>query len=111
MDLQGNRKMDWFFDEYVYGTALPSYSFTYSFGKAASGDVTMTAKLTQAGVGQDFVMLVPIYLELADGKIARLGSARLAGDKTVEQTITLNGLKEQPKRAMVNYYDDVLAGN
>jgi len=111
MDLQGNHKMDWFFDEYVYGTALPSYKFDYSFGKAASGDVTVSVKLTQADVSQNFAMPVPIYLELANGGIARLGSARLVGNTTVSQTITLTGLKDQPKRAMINYYDDVLSGN
>jgi hypothetical protein len=27
----------------------------------------------------------------------------------MEQTVPLGGLKDQPKRAMLNYYDDVLA--
>ena len=58
---------------------------------------------------KDFVMPVPIYLELANGKIARMASARIAGNYTAGQTVTLTGLKEQPKRAMINYYDDVLA--
>jgi hypothetical protein len=109
MDVDKNHKMDWFFDEYVYGTALPSYKFDSSFGKAANGDVTISFKLTQSGVDKDFIMLVPIYLELANGKIARLGSVPIAGPATAEQTVTLNSLKEQPKRAMINYYDDVLA--
>lgn len=109
MDLQGNHKMGWFFNEYVYGTALPSYKFDYSFGNAANGNITLSFKLTEAGVDKSFVMPVPIYLELANGTIARLGSVRLSGDSTVDQTVTLAGLKEKPKRAMVNYYDDVLA--
>jgi len=54
-------------------------------------------------------MLVPIYLELADGKAYFLGRARLAGNTTVEQKVPLKGLKEKPRRAMINYYDDVLA--
>ena len=72
--------MDWFFDEYVYGTALPSYKFDYSFGKAASGDVTVSVKLTQSGVDQNFAMPVPIYLELANGsdRPAGLGAHWLA---------------------------------
>jgi len=109
MDIDKNHKMDWFFDEYVYGTALPSYNFSASFGKAASGDATISFKLTQSGVDKDFVMLVPIYLDLGNGKIARLGSVPISGSNTAEQTVTLTGLKEPPKRAMINYYDDVLA--
>jgi hypothetical protein len=31
MDLDHNHKMDWFFQPYVYGTALPNYNLTYSF--------------------------------------------------------------------------------
>jgi len=31
MDLEGNHKMDWFFNEYVYGTQVPSYQISSSF--------------------------------------------------------------------------------
>ena len=50
MDLDGNHKMDWFFNEYVYGTALPSYTFTYSFETAPNGEIVMSMKLIQSGV-------------------------------------------------------------
>jgi len=111
MDLQGNGKMDWFFHEWVYGTALPTYAFDSSFSKNSAGDVVLKYTLTQSGVDQNFGMPVPIYLETADGKIVRLGSPRLIGNTTVDQTITLTSLKQTPRRAMINYYDDVLAGN
>jgi aminopeptidase N len=109
MDLQGNHKMDWFFDEYVYGTQLPNYKFEYSFDPGVDGDLVLNMKLTQSGVNPEFRMLVPIYLELANGQVARLGSARPAGNMTVEQKVPLKGTKEKPKRAMINYYNDVLA--
>ena len=41
MDLEHNHTMDWFFNEYVYGTALPSYKFDYSFETAANGDAVL----------------------------------------------------------------------
>ena len=111
MDLTGNHKMDWFFREWVYGTYLPSYSFETSFSKNPAGDVVLKFKITQSGVDKTFGMPVPIYLELANGSLARLGSTVLVGNSNVEQTITLTGLKDTPKRAMINYYDDVLATN
>ncbi len=111
MDLQGNGKMDWFFREWVYGTALPTYAFDSSFEKNPAGDVVLKYKLTQSGVDKNFGMPVPIYLELADGKIVRLGSPRMVGNTTVEQGITLTSLKDTPRRAMINYFDDVLASN
>jgi len=109
MDLEGNHKMDWFFNEYVYGTQLPNYKFEYSFETGGDGGVVMNIKLVQSGVGANFRMLVPIYFELASGQIVRLGSARPHGEMTVDQKIPLKGLKEKPKRAMIAYYSDVLA--
>src|SRR6185369_15127985 len=69
MDLGDKHKMDWFFDEYVYGTSLPNYKLDYSFEKNSDGDVVVGMKLTQSNVEDGFRMLVPIYLELADGRV------------------------------------------
>ena len=105
----GGGKMDWFFDEYVYGTALPTYQMNSSFEKDPSGDVVLNFKLTQSGVDQNFRMLVPIYLEMSEGHFVQLGRARLLGNTSLEQKVPLKGVKELPKSAVVNYYDDVLA--
>jgi peptidase M1-like protein len=111
MDLDGNHRMDWFFNEYVYGTGLPTYQFQSSFDKDANGDVVFNFKLTQSGVDDKFRMLVPIYLELGDGRIVLLGHASVNGNSSVEQKVPLKGLKDTPKRALVNYNYDVLASN
>jgi hypothetical protein len=111
VDMQriGDGKMDWFFDEYVYGTALPAYKLESSFDKNADGDVLFGFKVTQSGVNDKFRMLVPIYLELANGSIAFLGRVRLIGNNSTEAKVPLKGIKETPHRAMLNYYDDILA--
>ncbi len=109
MDLERNQKMDWFFNEYVYGTQLPTYKLESSFDTGADGTVVFNFKVTQSNVKDDFHMLVPIYLELADGGMFFLGRARLAGNNSVEQKVPLKGLKAKPRRAVLNYYDDVLA--
>ena len=111
MDLEGNHRLDWFFNEYVYGTALPSYKIDYTFDKDASGNVVFGLKVTQSGVDDKFRMIVPIYVELADGRTVNLGRVRLFGNTTVDEKLPLKGLKDAPKRALVNYYDDVLASN
>ena len=54
---------------------------------------------------------MPIYVEMPDGRTIPLGRARLAGNNTIEQKVTLKGVKTAPKRAMVNYNYDVLALN
>jgi len=108
MDIDRNHKMDWFFDEYVYGTEYPSYKFEHSFSTDEKGDVVLNFKLTQSDVNKDFVMLVPIYVEMGNGRLARLGSARMSGSTTIDQHVPLRGLKEKPRRAVIAYYDDVL---
>jgi len=109
MDIEGNHKMDWFFDEYVYGTQLPSYKLESSFDIGADGDVVFNMKMTQSNVDEKFRMLVPLYLELADGNTVYLGHAKISGNSSIERKIPLKGLKSKPRAAMVNYYDDVLA--
>jgi len=108
MDLEGNHRLDWFFNQYVYGTDLPNYHFESQI--AQNGDATtLHFKLTQSGVNGNFRMLVPIYLELADGRVLRLGSAAILGPMTAERTVQLPKLPSPAKRALVNYYYDVLA--
>ena len=111
MNLTGDHRMDWFFNEYVYGTALPAYKIDSTFDKDANGDVVFGFKLTQSGVDEKFRMIVPIYLELADGRTVNLGRANLTGNSFVEQKVPLKGVKVAPKRALVNYNYDVLASN
>ena len=107
MDLEGNHRMDWFFREYVYGTDLPSYHFE---GEATpNGDgVSLHVVLTQSGVAPNFTMLVPIYLELADGRIAHLGSARITGDSTINKTLQLPKTPAPIKKVSINHFYDVL---
>jgi len=109
MQRVGAGKMDWFFDEYVYGTALPSYKVDSSFEKNGDGDVVLSMKVIQSGVDDKFRMLVPVYLELANGHVANLGRMTLVGNSSQDAKVPLKGIKDTPRRAMVNYYDDVLA--
>jgi hypothetical protein len=60
MDLDGNRKMDWFFNAWVYGTDLPRYKLEYSLTPESDGKYLLALVLTQSGVSPNFKMLVPI---------------------------------------------------
>lgn len=107
MDIDGNRKMDWFFNEWVYGTEVPKYEFTSNVSQDANGTV-LNFKLVQSNVSPGFKMLVPIYMERQDGSISRLGSATIVGDSMVEQKVPI-GKGQAPKRLLINYYYDVLS--
>jgi aminopeptidase N len=108
MDLDGNHRMDWFFNQYVYGMDLPTYHFESQLTK--DGDATTVHfKLTQSGVPASFKMIVPVYLELTDGRTTHLGMLTIVGDSTYEKTMQLPKYPSPIKRVMINYNYDVLA--
>jgi len=107
MDLAKNGKMDWFFDEWVYGTDVPRYKFEYTLVPEADGKVRLKASLTQSEVSDAFLMSVPLYLELDAGRIARLGTVVMKGNSTKSNLELV--LPVKPKRVMINQNFDVLS--
>ena len=106
MDLDGNRRMDWFFNQWVYGTELPRYKLEYAVTAEADGKAMLKLTVAQSGVSERFKMLVPIYLDF-DGKWMRLGQARLIGNAAAEELRVR--LPQRPKRVAINAFHDVLA--
>jgi len=62
MDVRGDRKLDWFFDDWVMGTGIPAYAIEYNIRPAASGFV-IEGHIVQSGVPDDFSMPVPLYAD------------------------------------------------
>lgn len=106
MDLDGNRRMDWFFNEWVYGTELPKYKLEYTVTPAEGGKFMLKLTVTQSGVSEAFKMLVPVYLDF-DGKMMRLGEATVNGNSTTPEFKVM--LPQKPKRVVINAFHDVLA--
>jgi hypothetical protein len=106
MDLQGNHRLDWFFREWVYGTAIPKYKFESTVTAAEGGKWLLKASLTQSEVDDQFAMIVPVYADF-DGRITRLGQIRMVGNATNDKIQVL--LPQKPKRVMINAWHDVLA--
>jgi aminopeptidase N len=106
-DIDHNHKLDWFFNEYVYGTQIPKYTATSEVTRDGD-DAVLHFKVSQSGVSDDFEMLMPIYLEFEDKHVAFLGRAKLTGSGTVDQTVKL-GKVAGAKRVVVNYNFDLLA--
>jgi hypothetical protein len=102
MDIDKNGTMNWFFDQWVYGTEVPAYKFEYTVSK----DGMLNGKLTQSGVSDNFVMLVPIYVDMGKGW-AKLGSATMVGNRTFDiKDLKLGAV---PKRMAICAMNDVLA--
>jgi aminopeptidase N len=58
-DLDHDRKLDWFFKEWVYSTGLPEYRLRTSV-RALNGSYRVEGTITQRGVDPSFEMLVPV---------------------------------------------------
>ena len=106
MDFDNNKRMDWFFNEWVYGTDLPRYRLEYTMAPEPDGKVMLKMTVTQSGVSENFKMLVPIYLDF-DGKWVRLGLANITGNSTTPELKVR--LPQRPKRVVLNAFQDVLA--
>jgi Peptidase family M1 domain len=107
MDLDGNHRLDWFFNEYVYGTALPHYTFHADMKPDGPGtDAALT--IVQSNVDPSFKMLVPLYAQLKDGRVIRLGEITLLGNTTFQKELRLGEMPSPIARLMINYYNDVL---
>jgi hypothetical protein len=104
MDAAGNHRSDWLFQDWIYGTGLPRYKLEYSV-KEEGGKTMFEGKLTQSGVPQDFVMLVPLYFEI-DGHWFPAGHVRVIGDGSAQVKAAL---PKAPKRVSINLNHDVLA--
>ena len=63
----GDPKLEAFFDQWVYGTGIPSLKLSYSVkGKSPAQRVTGT--VDQSDVGEDFSVLAPVEIQAGRGK-------------------------------------------
>jgi len=107
MDLAGDHRLLWFFQQWVYGTTLPKYRFEYSLKDQPGGKTLLTGALTQSGVPDTFRMTVPIYVEFEGKDYLRLGQTFVVGNQTAKEFSIL--LPKRPKKAAANQFNDVLA--
>jgi hypothetical protein len=104
MDLQRNGRLDWFFNEWVYGTLVPKYAFKYELQPAEGGKTKVHAEITQSEVDNTFAMFVPIFADYGNGMV-RLGQIGVAGNSTRSVDFVLD---RPPKKMALNAYKDVL---
>jgi aminopeptidase N len=104
MDLNRNGRLDWFFDEWVYGTQIPRYHFDYQLTPAEGGKVKLHMTITQSEVDEHFAMLVPIFADFRNGMI-RIGQLGIGGNSTRNSDVLL---PSQPKKVALNAYKDIL---
>jgi hypothetical protein len=100
MDIDNNKTMNWFFDQWIYGMEMPCYKFEYQM----NGN-TLTGTITQSGVSKDFVMLVPIYVDFGNNW-QFLGKVRVVGNGSLD--IGTINLPRAPKKVAIAAMNDIL---
>lgn len=87
MAIEGGHSMDWFFEQYVKSTGVPTYEVQYSVRPGAKG-FQVRGKLIQKNVPDSFVLRVPIYAQGQSAKPVLLGHVVTSGDETAFQFVT-----------------------
>jgi hypothetical protein len=104
MDLDGNHKMDWFFNQYVYGTGEAQYTFHVGLESTADGKTHIKGEITRTGVQDTWKDALPLYAHI--------------GDKTVKMGLLSVTHASEPfdfaipgkiDRVTINDYEDSLA--
>jgi hypothetical protein len=60
-------KLETFFEQWVYGTGIPTLKLTWTV-KGAAPNVRLVGTVTQSGVDQDFTAAVPVEIAIAKGR-------------------------------------------
>jgi hypothetical protein len=97
MAVEGGHSMDWFFEQFVRSTGVPTYDLEYSVRPGPKGFL-VRGKLIQKNVPDDFVLRVPIYVQEQGSKPALLGHVVTSGEETAFQ-FTAGAL---PKRLLID---------
>jgi hypothetical protein len=108
LNLAGDGRLDYFFDQWVHGTDIPTLTSTLEATEVGNRKYRISGTITQAGVPAGFRTLVPIYLDLGNDRVERLGTVRVSG--AVSQKVTAEvELPQRPRRVLINAMHDVLS--
>ena len=64
-------QMDMGFDQWVRGTAIPTYDFAHLTTPQTDGSFVTRLRVVQKDVPDDFQMIVPVFLEFGPDQLAR----------------------------------------
>ena len=108
MRITQDGSMNWFFDQWVHGTAIPKISSKLEFVPGSDGKYKLTGTVTQSDVPENWATIVPLYVHFDKTSQAKLGSVLLIGNTSKPVSVEL-ALPKKPQRASVNALHDVLS--
>lgn len=66
----GITSLDWFFNQWVHGSELPSYRMDYELQDLPDGKAVITGIVTQEDVPNNWTMILPVKLSFGEKRIA-----------------------------------------
>ena len=100
-------RMDWFFNQWVYGTEIPHFKYHDKTVAQDDGTYIVSGSIVQSEVTAPFRVFMPITLEFAEGQKSTFVQ-EITDWKT---TFTTPPLPAKPKKVIFNDYDGVLSRN
>jgi predicted metalloprotease with PDZ domain len=98
--------MGWFFNQWIYGSAIPTYRVSWTSQPTDGGKHKVHLKVIQENVPDDFQMFVPVTIDLGNDAFARL-RVKVKGPVTeLDLPVLLPG---KPKGVKFNDMEGVLA--
>ncbi len=97
--------MGWFFTQWVYRSALPTYRTAYQVTEAPDGKLVLRLRVRQEGVPDDFLAYMPVAIEMGKDQVVRV---RMKVTGPVSE-LELPGLPAKPRSVKFNDLDGVLA--
>jgi hypothetical protein len=98
-----NLKMDWFFNEWIYNTAIPKYKVAYTTKDSPDGKYILQCKIKQENVPDDFVMPMIIKITLSNKQYSLVTKWIDKGIKEFQFSVP-----SKPDDVTFNYMDSVL---
>lgn len=96
--------MSWFFDQWVHGNDIPTYTFAWKHEKQADGTYKITCRVRQDDVPETFRMYIPIRIVTEDKKVYRM-RLHMTGKEAV---IDLPAIAGEPDDIVFNDLTSVL---
>ncbi len=108
LNAAGDGKVDWFFDQWVYGRSIPTIHSELEWESAGRGKYRVYGTVSQSNVPEDFVSVVSFYADLGKDGVGMFGRSAFRGEMT-RNIDTVVELSRKPKALMVNHRNGVLA--
>lgn len=99
-----NSDMTWFFDQWIYNSYLPTYRIATKQTENADGSWTISCKIDQQDVPDDFYVQFPVRIDLGDGAFVRQRIA-MTGDVAM---FDLPAMPREPEEIVWNEFESVL---